>query len=268
MPTVTAAPPGTFCWLELAAHDPAAARRFYTEMFGWTTVDTPIGEGENDIYTIYQLDGQSVGAQYHLTPDAPAAELLGGWLPYIAVEDADASARRVGELGGTVAGGPMDVMEHGRMALARDPGGAVFALWQPRQHTGFGVRGEAGSVGWNELATPDTAQAQAFYGGLFGWEGQTTSMGGGFDYTTFSGPAGMVGGMYALTPQMAGMPPCWLPYFVVADADAAAEKARSLGATIQVGPDDIPGIGRFAMVQDPQGAMFYVIRFVMPGSSS
>jgi predicted enzyme related to lactoylglutathione lyase len=199
--------------------------------------------------------------------DQRAAGVPSNWLSYISVEDADAAAARARELGGTVVAGPMDVMEHGRMAVVRDPGGATFALWQTRTNPGIGVRGEPGSLGWNELAAPDTAQAQAFYHGLFGWDAQTTRT-GDLDYTTFNGPTGMVAGMYGLTPRMEGMPPCWLPYFIVEDTDAAAEKARSLGATIHVGPQDIPGIGRFALVQDPQGAMFYVIRFVMPESSS
>ncbi|HSU12775.1 VOC family protein [Longimicrobium sp.] len=267
MPTLTAIAPGTFCWLELAAHDPAAARRFYTEMFGWTAFDTRFGPGENDIYTIYRLDGQDVGASYAMQAEHPVPGAPSSWMSYVAVEKVDDAAARVRDLGGTVLGGPLDVMDVGRMAMVRDPGGATLALWEARKHAGIGVRGEPGSLGWNELATPDTAQAQAFYRGLFGWEPQTTQM-GDQEYTVFSGPSGMVGGMYALRPEMAGMPPCWLPYFVVSDTDAAAEKARSLGATIHMEPDDIPTIGRFALLQDPQGAMFYIIRFEMPGSSS
>jgi len=84
----------------------------------------------------------------------------------------------------------------------------------------------------------------------------------------FSGPTGMTGGMYTLTPEMAGMPPSWMPYFVVEDADATAAKASSLGGTVLKGPDDIPNVGRFALIRDPQGAMFYIIRFEMPGAGS
>jgi hypothetical protein len=182
------------------------------------------------------------------------------------VEDADRSAGRAGELGGTVLTGPFDAMDLGRMAIVQDPGGAVFALWQAKSHPGLGVRDEVNALGWSELATNDTAQGKAFYTGLFGWESDTQDM--GMEYTVFSAATGMVAGMYALTPEMAGMPPSWMPYFVVNDAEASVEKARSLGATVLKEPADIPGVGRFALIQDPQGAMFYVIRMQMPDAAS
>ena len=258
MPTLTTHAPGTFSWIELAATDADAARRFYTEMFGWEATDTPISDDE--VYTIYRIGGQDVGASYAMMQDQREMGMPSNWVSYVAVEDADATAARARELGGTVMAEPFDVMEHGRMAVIQDPTGAVFAIWQARNHPGVGVKGEAGSLGWNELATTDTGRAKDFYSGLFGWQGDTQNM--GIEYTVFNGPTGMIGGMYGITAEMQGMPPCWLPYFVVEDADAAAEKARSLGATVMVGPDDIPTVGRFAMIQDPQGAMFYVIKFL------
>jgi len=259
MPTLTTHAPGTFSWIELAAHDADAAKRFYTEMFGWEASDNPISD--NEVYTIYRLGGQDAGASYSMMQDQKAMGMPSNWTSYVAVEDADATAARARELGGTVMAGPFDVMEHGRMAVIQDPTGAVFAIWQAKNHAGVGVKGEANSLGWNELATTDTARAKEFYSGLFGWRENTQNM-GGMDYTVFDGSTGMVGGMYGITEQMQGMPPCWLPYFVVEDADAAAEKARSLGATVMVGPDDIPTVGRFAMIRDPQGAMFYIIKFL------
>jgi predicted enzyme related to lactoylglutathione lyase len=266
MPTLTANAPGTFCWLELHAHDPQAAQRFYSAFFGWTPEETRIGPGENDVYTVYRLDGQPAAASVAMMAEQRSQGMPPSWLSYIAVEDADAAAARARELGGTVLMGPFDAMELGRMAIVQDPAGAVFAVWQAKTNPGIGVREEPGALGWSELATTDAARAQDFYAGLFGWKPETTNM--GMEYTTFTGTTGMVGGMYAITPQMQGMHPCWLPYFVTTDTDAAAEKARSLGATVMAGPQDIPGIGRFAMIQDPQGAMFYVIRFDMPASAS
>lgn len=259
--------PGTFCWIELAADDAAVAKRFYTELFGWSATDNPIGPGPNDIYTIYRLGGRDVAASYSMMPDQRAAGIPSNWLSYIAVESADDAAARARELGATLMSGPFDVMEHGRMAMVQDPAGAVFALWQAKSHAGVGVRGEAGSLGWNELATPDPDGAKAFYTGLFGWTADTQDM-GTMHYTVFSGTEGMVGGMYQLTEQMQGMPPSWLPYFSVDDADAAAEKARALGAQVHVQPSDIPNVGRFSLLQDPQGAMFYVIKFLPRDSGS
>lgn len=266
MPTLTTHAPGTFCWLELHAHDAAAARRFYSALFGWSVRDTPIGPGEHDVYTVYQLDGRDAAASTAMAAEQKAGGMPSSWLEYIAVENADESAARARELGGTVLMGPFDAMDLGRMAIVQDPAGAVFALWQARRQPGLGVRDETGALGWSELATTDTGKAKTFYTGLFGWEGDTQDM--GMEYTVFRGPTGMVGGMYAITPEMAGMPPCWMPYFLVDDADASAEKAGSLGATVLKEPSDIPGVGRFALIRDPQGAMFYVIRMQMPAASS
>jgi hypothetical protein len=257
--------PGTFCWVDLGAHDPQAAKRFYTELFGWTVTDNQFGPGEGDVYTTYKLDGRSVAASYPMDPEQKAAGMPSAWLSYVAVEDADASAARAKELGATLMVEPFDVMEHGRMAMVQDPGGALFALWQPRAHPGAEVRGAPGSLGWNELATNDAAKARDFYTGLFGWRADVMNV--GMEYTVFNGDAGPVAGAYALTPEMEGMPVCWMPYFAVTDPDATAEKARSLGGTVLKEPADIPGIGRFTMLRDPQGAMFYAMRFDPPTTS-
>lgn len=267
MSVTTVHAPGTFCWLDLAAHDPEAAKRFYSAFFGWEADDRRYGPGENDVYTMYRLDGRDVGASYAMDPGQKAQGMPSAWLSYVAVESADESARRAAELGGTVMAEPFDVMEVGRMALVTDPTGALFALWQPKSHPGVGVRDEPGALCWTELATTDPQKAGEFYGGLFGWTGQPFE-GGPVPYTMYNLPDGTpAGGIYPLMPEMQ-MPPSWMPYFAVADVDAAAEKARDLGARVLVEPTDIPQVGRFIMIQDPQGAMFYAIRLEeMPQSS-
>jgi predicted enzyme related to lactoylglutathione lyase len=257
--------PGNFCWIDLGAHDAEAAKRFYTAFFGWTADDSQYGPAEGDVYTTYKLGGRSVAASYPMDADQKAMGIPSAWLSYVAVESADASAARAKELGASILAEPFDVMEHGRMAMVQDPTGALFALWQAGTHPGFGVRGDPGSLGWNELATNDPARARDFYTGLFGWRADVMNM--GMEYTVFNGDTGPLAGAYALTPEMEGMPVCWLPYFAVEDPDTMAEKAISLGATVLKGPEDIPGIGRFAMIRDPQGAMFYIMRFDPPASS-
>lgn len=255
--------PGTFCWIELAADDAAAAKRFYTEMFGWTADDNPIGPGENDIYTIYRLRGKDVAASYSMMQDQRDAGIPSNWLSYVAAASADESAARARELGATIMAEPFDVMEHGRMAVVQDPTGAVFALWQAKSHTGIGVWGEPNALAWNELATHDTAHAKEFYTSLFGWEAKPMNV-DKTDYIVFGQASGMVAGMYQITAEMQGMPPCWLPYFMVDDTAAAVEKARGLGAQIHLQPTDVPTVGRLSLLQDPQGAMFYVIKFFPP----
>lgn len=265
MTDTTTHAPGTFCWIDLGAHDAAAARRFYTAMFGWTAVESQYGPAEGDIYTTYELDGKKVAASYPMDQNQKEMGIPSAWLSYVAVESADASAARAKELGASLPAEPFDVMQFGRMAMVQDPAGALFALWQAGTHPGIDVRSVPGSLAWNELATKDLAAARAFYPALFGWRAETMDV--GMAYTQFLNDAGPLAGAYAITPEMEGMPPCWLPYFAVDDADAAAAKAASLGATVMKGPDDIPNVGRFAMIRDPQGAMFYIIK-LNPRASS
>jgi predicted enzyme related to lactoylglutathione lyase len=207
---------------------------------------------------MYRLDGRDVAASYPMDADQKAMGMPSSWLSYVAVEDVDASAARAKELGASILAEPFDVMEHGRMAMVQDPTGALFALWQAGKHPGFGVRGDPGSLGWNELATNDVARARDFYTALFGWRAEVMNV--GMEYTVFNGGTGPLAGAYALTPEMEGMPVCWLPYFGVEDADAMAAKATSLGATVLKEPADIPGVGRFAVLRDPQGATFSILQ--------
>jgi hypothetical protein len=261
MPTVTTHAPGTFCWLDLGAHDLGVAREFYTRLFGWETVENRYGPDEGDVYVMFTLRGRDVGAAYAMDPNQAMMGIASAWLCYVAVESADAGAARARELGASLMADPFDVMEVGRMALVQDPGGALFALWQGSSHPGVGVRDEPGAAGWWELATHDTERADEFYSRLFGWTGQAMEGTPGIEYTVFSGATGMVGGMYGITAQMEGMPPCWMPYFIVDGTDAAAEKVASLGGTVLHGPLDVPGVGRMALIRDPQGAMFNIITY-------
>ncbi|HEU0015554.1 MAG TPA: VOC family protein [Longimicrobium sp.] len=257
-PTPMRHAPGSFCWIELAAHDRDAAERFYTALFGWTARHDKIGPEDDDLYVMLQKDGRDVGALYSMMADQRQAGIPSHWMSYVSVDSADGAAARARELGGTVLAEPFDVMQYGRMAVVSDPAGAAFSLWEARAHHGVGVRDEPGSLCWNELATTDTDGARRFYEGLFAWASDTMDV--GMEYTTFLNGEAQAGGMYGITDEMKGMPPMWLPYFAVEDTDAAAERAKELGGTVHVPPTDIPGIGRFSMLMDPQGAVFHVIR--------
>ena len=152
----------------------------------------------------------------------------------------------------------MDVAEHGRMAVLRDPTGAVISVWQANQHQGVSLAGEVGAFCWSELMTRDTAAATKFYTALFGWKTKVTE-GAGFPYTHWQNDGADIGGMMAIMEQMGPMPPCWVNYVQVANCDESATKATSLGGKVCMPPMDIPNTGRFAMLQDPQGAMLSVI---------
>jgi len=256
MTEVTRHEPGSFSWVELATSDPAAARSFYTALFGWTTADTPMGPGPDDVYTRLQLSGKDVGALYKMMKEQAEQGVPPNWLCYVTVASADDAAGTAKELGATALAGPFDVEDYGRMAMLQDPEGAVFAVWQPRKHIGIQRVEEVGAPCWCELSTRDAAKAGKFYAGLFGWGLKTSDPA----YHEILRGGAPIGGIMPMPPEMEGVPPHWGVYFQVADCDASAAKAKALGGQICFGPHDIANVGRFAVIQDPQGAVFSVIR--------
>jgi predicted enzyme related to lactoylglutathione lyase len=249
--------PGTFCWVDLATTDNDAAKSFYTQLFNWEFVDMPIGEEPDAVYTMYQLNGKNVAASFKQSPQMQGMPPF--WISYISVADVDAVAEKVNSLGGTVMAEPFDVFDSGRMAAIMDPTGAAVSLWQPKNHIGAQICNVPGSFTWNELLTNDPAKAEAFYTGLFGWGIQTTDM-GGYDYTSFSVGDNPNGGMMKIREDMGEMPSNWGVYFAVADTAATVEKANALGGVVAVPPTEIPNMGYFAVIQDPQGAFFTVMQ--------
>jgi len=257
MPEYKTHAPGTFCYAELVTPDPAASGDFYMTLFGWSRNDQDLGEF--GIYTQYELDGKVVAAQFKMPPEQEGAGVPPNWGQYVSVADVDDACARAGDLGGQVVMGPMDVFEHGRMAVLADPQGAVFCLWQPKENIGVDLKGDPGSMCWNELLTNDTGSAGAFYGGLFGWEPRAQDMGDLGTYTIMMrGGGDMAAGMIAIQPDMGPIPPHWLVYFAVPDCDAGRNEAEGLGARVLVPPTDIPETGRFSVIQDPVGAVFAI----------
>ena len=120
-----------------------------------------------------------------------------------------------------------------------------------------------GAFSWNELMTTDVAAAKAFYGDLFGWELKDAPM-EGMTYTMISAGGTEIGGMMAMPPGNEGMPPAWGAYVTVTDVDATAKRAEELGGKVIIPPQDIPEVGRFCLLQDPQGAFISAITYRMP----
>jgi len=253
--------PGTFCWIELGTSDGDAAKNFYTQLFGWDYVDNPMGEA--GVYTILKLGGKDVGGLYNLMPDMVAQGVPPHWMSYVLVTNADETAEKAKSEGATIINGPFDVFTLGRMAVIQDPTGAVFSLWEPKEHKGSGIYNVPNSFCWNELGTNDTKRAGEFYSNLFGWSRDTQNF-GPMEYTMFKNGDRSAGGMYRITPEMGPIPPHWLVYFAVDDCDAKVQQATGLGASVMKPADDIPGVGRFAILNDPQGAAFAIIKLDNP----
>ncbi len=248
--------PGTFCWVDLATSDSAGAKEFYGELFGWETVDKPTEAG--GVYTMFELGGKDVCGAFELDETMRSHGVPPHWQSYVSVASADVSAARAKELGGSVLMDPFDVMEAGRMAAIRDPLGAVFSIWEARERCGAQLVNQPSCLCWNELRTTDTAAAQEFYHGPFGWTTRADS--GSPQYFEFEHDGRAAGGMIAIQPEWGSVPPNWAVYFSVADFDASFETAKRLGASAFMPPIDVEEVGRFAMVGDPQGAFFSMIQ--------
>src|SRR5262249_22126951 len=147
------------------------------------------------------------------------------WNNYVWVDDADAAAAKVKELGGNVHAPPFDVMQAGRMAVLADPQGAFFMLLQPNEHKGAQLLKAPGALCWNELGSPDFDASTAFYTGLFGWD-ITPFEGSPMPYLSIMRGDARAGGIRQLDE---GEPPNWLAYFGTDDIDAALAKVTELG---------------------------------------
>ena len=245
--------PGTFCWVDLATTDPAGAKAFYGELFGWVAEDIPAGEAGT--YTMLRLNGDEVCALYEMNAGQHERGTQPYWFSYVSVESADAAASRARELGGTVYGEAFDVLDSGRMAVIGDPTGATLGVWQPLAHIGADRVNDPGCFSWNELQSRDPEAAAAFYSELFDWETETIEENGQPVYVTIKNAGSSNGGIMPMTEQHGDTPPYWLTYFTVPSCDSAVEKVRELGGVVLAGPLDL-GAGRIAVVSDPQGAAF------------
>ncbi len=252
MTEMTAYAPGTPSWVDIGVNDIAAASAFYSALFGWDTED--MGE-EAGHYTMCLLRGKPVAAIGPATNPGPPA-----WMTYFTVANADAAAEEIIAAGGTIVVPPMDVMEAGRMAVASDPAGGFFSIWQAGTSIGAEIVNEPGTLCWNELNTRDVDTALAFYETVFGFEVQRSP-----EYNELKLGDRVVGGCMKMPEQVpAEVPTHWLVYFAVEDVEAATAKAKSLGASVLVGPMDAGDVGRFSVLSDPMGAVFAVIELTNP----
>lgn len=257
MPIIEKHAPGTFSMVELATSDQDAAKKFYTQLFGWSISEHPIGPGA--LYTLFQVDKHDVASAYTLRAQDRDAGIPPHWDIYMTVENADETVARAKDLGAKIFAGPFDVMEYGRMAVIQDPTGAVFCIWQRKTGIGIAMAGVPGTLCWADLNTPEPERAKQFYEKLFGWKltpGQNDPSG----YLHIKAGDEFIGGLLPSSQGDPKAPPHWLAYFLVDDVDASTKKAAELGAKTYVPPTTIPNAGRFSVLADPQGAAFSVFQ--------
>ena len=242
--------PGRFIWHDLVTKDAARAQTFYAQLFGWTFQESQMAGFS---YRMIMAGPGPIGGIMQ-EPSIPMAH----WMPYVAVEDVDSAAKKCKELGGSVCVGPTDIPNTGRFAVIGDPQGGYLSIYRGNEASqGFDPdQPVPGRVCWNELLTTDDKAACRFYADMFGWRDQPKDMGPMGTYHVQMLRDQQAGGIMRNPQPQPGMPPCWIAYFLAPDLDASARKAQALGATICIPPSPIPGIGRFAYLTDPTGAMF------------
>jgi len=256
MPEVTNYKQGTPSWLDLATTDMGAAEKFYGKLFGWQCKREPAGDGQ--FYSMQYLKGKSVAGIFKQSIEQAEQGVPPNWTTYITVEDVDSTAAKAKNLDGAVIAEPFDVFDNGRMAVLQDPEGASFSLWQPNKHIGAELVNEPGTVIWNELVADDPEKLSPFYASLLDIE--MKDMEGMPEYKLFTVEGNSVAGIFKKTEQLQGLPSHWSIYFAVEDCDATVDKTKSLGGESVKPAADTP-MGRFAVLKDPQGAVFQVISY-------
>jgi predicted enzyme related to lactoylglutathione lyase len=247
--------PGKFVWFEYLTKDERKAQSFFGELFNWKTKEVPMPQGK---YTMIALGNDTIGGFSTPPPGLPPQV---HWLTHMQVTNVQEIVNKVKGNGGRILKEPYKVGDQGMMSIAIDPMGAVFALWQPTKVEGTGdYRGTDGSFVWNELYTDDPDKSLAFYKTIGGFTVERmTSPGSGpgpdrYDVLKSEGKsrAGVM--------KMAGVPPMWMPYVKVSNADQTVERAKKLGATFKHPAETIPNVGRLAVMMDPQGAPLGILQ--------
>jgi predicted enzyme related to lactoylglutathione lyase len=244
---------GKFVWFEHMSGDSASASKFYDEVFGWRT--ETMQPGGPQAYRMIMNGSVPIGGLRPAPAGKPSA-----WMSYLSVRDVNVAHAAALATGGTSLMPPTDFPNAGRGATLADPTGAVFSVWTSvHDDRADEPRTAMGDWHWNELMTPDPQKALHFYESVVGYNHDSMDMGPqGTYYLLKMGDAMRAGVMRS---PMADTPPMWVPYVAVADCDATAATARRLGAQVIVEPTDIPNVGRFATLLDPQGAC---IAFMKP----
>jgi uncharacterized protein len=246
--------PGKFVWFELVSRDAKRAQVFYGGVFGWRVQGFPMGDLAYEmILTGDTLDTMIGGYAVPRSDRQPSH-----WISYVSVEDVDAAAKATVAHGGKVVEGPFDIPGVGRSARTADPQGAELSLFKSATGDPADAPTPSGRWVWNELHTTDPTTALAFYEKAVGFSHRAMDMGPGGIYHIVSRGGVDRGGVTGHLPS--GVLSHWLPYVAVDDVDTTTARARNLGGTIVLGPEDIPGVGRFAVFQDPTGAMLAILK--------
>lgn len=237
-------------WFDLSTTDLAAAKALYGELFDWSFYDAGPEMGHYNM--AHTPSGRPAAAIAPKMPGQESGPVV--WTVYWGTSDMDATVARIEAHGGRMMFPPMDIPGTGRMAIAFDPDGAAFGLWQANPFGGAGIEGEHGAMCWSEVNCRDGANNAAFYAAVFDLTAHKLDMPGVVYHTLHPKDGGdAVCGVLQMDEQWEGIPPNWMPYFAVANLEQADAVWAKHGGKIITGPIPSP-YGRIMVVQDPQGA--------------
>lgn len=243
--------PGKVVWHDLLTEDPAAAKRFYGGLFGWSFRDVDLGAGQT--YTVIEHGGRGIGGLVDgrgIRADVNVSR----WIPVLSVRDLDAAVASLRAAGGQVFQAPVDIPQRGRVAVVGDPQGAVLTLLQARTGDPPDRRPDDGDWLWNEIWSSDADATLAFYQQLVPAYAPGAATPGGYRYLSAEGKPRV-----GVRPKpVDGIKDTWMAYVRVADPKAIAAAAEPLGGEVLVAPRENPLGGAVAMLNDPTGAGFLV----------
>ncbi len=239
---------GQFCWIDFMTNNIKASQEFTGKLLGWQPMDMKMGSGS---YAICQLEGSAVAGFCDLKkmPEGTPAHIE----KFIAVDNIDETLKAVRQHGGKVVSEPEMFLDLGRYATVADPTGVTVSVMQPHMFAGIEADPMAnGAPGWFQLNTDNMDRAGSFYTNVFHWEpvSQKTA---DYPYIIFKQGETSVCGMMNKDPGMGMKAAGWDTYFTVKDCDDVTQRAKKLGANVVVQPRDIPKVGRYSVIESPQG---------------
>ena len=244
-------------WADLSTPDVDESIEFYRDLLGWEfrTEVTEMGD-----YHVASVDGREVCGMMAQPPEMEGAPAM--WTVFFHVEDIDETVEKVGAAGGRVLEPPFEIPNGARVSVVADPTGAMFALISgetPVDATWYSM--VPGSVCWTEVLTRDTERCAEFYHEIFGWDSDSEQSG----YTNFLLNGESIAGMLPMPDQVpAEAPSHWSVYFTVESCEVAERAAVDLGGSVLVEAMGVE-IGHFAVLEDPGGAPFDIMDFIVAG---
>jgi predicted enzyme related to lactoylglutathione lyase len=247
---MTQSVPGNFIWYDYLANDAEAAIAFYGHVVGWKA--QPIQQG----YTMFVGTQGAQAGTVGMPEEARKQGAPPHWTSNVHVADVDATVALVRKLGGRVLTEPKEFPNVGRLATIADPQGATINLFAPANAMTLHDRTKPGAFTWSELYAAEHESAFAFYSSLFGWKkSRELDMGPAGKYLIYALGGTDLGGMMT-KPKEIPAPPHWMYYVEIAGLDDAIARAKSKGAKLLNGPEEVPGGARIAQLVDPQGGAF------------